>query len=68
MESRLFVSLIATLAQPKPAVYFAGDVQGVDGMVSLILTLLSLWYLLKNVRRLAAEPQAAPSEPPPTGA
>jgi hypothetical protein len=34
------------------------------GLVSLILTLLILWYLLKNVQRLAAEAQAAPSEPP----
>jgi hypothetical protein len=34
------------------------------GLVSLILTLLIVWYLLKNVRRLAAEAQAAPSEPP----
>src|SRR5947199_3950068 len=37
------------------------------GLVTLILTLLILWYLLKNVRRLAAEAQAAPSEPPPSG-
>jgi hypothetical protein len=38
------------------------------GLVTLILTLLILWYLLKNVRRLAAEAQAAPSEPPPSAA
>jgi len=37
------------------------------GLVSLILTLLILWYLLKNVRRLAADSQPAPSEPPPFG-
>lgn len=37
------------------------------GLVSLILTLLILWYLLKNVRRLAAESQAALSEPPASG-
>jgi hypothetical protein len=37
------------------------------GLVTLILTLLILWYLLKNVRRLAGEAQAAPSEPPPSG-
>lgn len=34
--------------------------------VTLILTLLILWYLLKNVRRLAAEAQAARSEAPPS--
>jgi hypothetical protein len=39
----------------------------VFGLVSLILSLLILWYLLKNVRRLAAEAQAAPSEPRPFG-
>lgn len=39
----------------------------VFGLVSLVLTLLILWYLLKNVRRLAAEVQAAPSEAPPPG-
>ena len=37
------------------------------GLVSLILTLLILWYLLKNIRRLAAEDQSAPSEPRPSG-
>lgn len=37
------------------------------GLVTLIFTLLIVWYLLKNVRRLAAETQAAPSEPPPSG-
>ena len=36
-------------------------------LVALVLTLLILWYLLKNVRRLAAEAQAAPSEAPPPG-
>ena len=35
--------------------------------VYFILALLIVWYLLKNVRRLAAEAQAAPSEPPPSG-
>jgi Ca2+/Na+ antiporter len=39
----------------------------VSGLVALVLTLLILWYLLKNVRRLAAEVQAAPSEAPPPG-
>ena len=39
----------------------------VFGLVALVLTLLILWYLLKNVRRLAAEVQAAPSEAPPPG-
>ena len=39
----------------------------VFGLVSLIVTLLILWYLLKNVRRLAAEVQAAPSEASPSG-
>lgn len=34
----------------------------VFGLVALVLTLLILWYLLKNVRRLAAEAQATPSE------
>lgn len=34
----------------------------VFGLVALVLTLLILWYLLKNVRRLAAEVQATPSE------
>lgn len=34
----------------------------VYGLVALVLTLLILWYLLKNVRRLAAEVQATPSE------
>ena len=37
-------------------------------LVYFILALLIVWYLLKNVRRLAAEAQAAPSEPPPPGA
>lgn len=37
----------------------------VFGLVALVVTLLILWYLLKNVRRLAAEVQAAPSEAPP---
>lgn len=36
------------------------------GLVTLILTLLILWYLLKNVRRLAAEAQAVTSEAPPS--
>ena len=39
----------------------------VFGLVSLILSLLILWYLLKNVRRLAAEAQASPVEPRPFG-
>jgi Ca2+/Na+ antiporter len=39
----------------------------VFGLVTLILTLLILWYLLKNVRRLAAEVQGAPCEAPPSG-
>lgn len=34
----------------------------VFSLVALVLTLLILWYLLKNVRRLAAEVQATPSE------
>jgi small-conductance mechanosensitive channel len=33
-------------------------------LVTLILSLLIVWYLLKNVRRLAGEAHAAPSEPP----
>jgi len=37
------------------------------GLSTLILSLLILWYLLKNVRRLAVEAQqAAPSGPPPS--
>ena len=36
-------------------------------VVSLLSTLLILWYLLKNVRRLAGEAHAAPAEPPPPG-
>ena len=39
----------------------------VFGLASLIVTLLILWYLLKNVRRLAAEVQGAPSEASPSG-
>ena len=39
----------------------------VYGLVALVLTLLILWYLLKNVRRLAAEVQTASSEAPPPG-
>ena len=37
------------------------------GLVSLILTLLILWYPLKNVRQLAAESQTVPSEQPSSG-
>ena len=35
----------------------------ISGLVTLILTLLILWYLLKNVRRLATEAQAPPPQP-----
>jgi hypothetical protein len=33
-------------------------------LVTLVLSLLIVWYLLRNVRRLAGEAQAAPTEPP----
>ena len=33
-------------------------------LLALSLSLLIVWYLLKNVRRLAGEAQAAPFEPP----
>ena len=36
----------------------------VTALLTLILSLLIVWYLLKNVRRLAGEAQAAPLEPP----
>jgi len=36
----------------------------VIALLILILSLLIVWYLLKNVRRLAGEAQAALSEPP----
>jgi hypothetical protein len=35
-----------------------------SALVTLVLSLLIVWYLLRNVRRLAGEAQAAPSEPP----
>jgi hypothetical protein len=38
-----------------------------SGSVVLILTLLILWYLLKNVRRLAAEAQASVPGTPASG-
>ena len=37
------------------------------GLVTLILSLLILWYLLKNVRRLAAEAHVASSGAVPSG-
>jgi hypothetical protein len=36
----------------------------VIALFTLILSLLIVWYLLKNVRRLAGQAQAAQSEPP----
>ena len=44
-----------------------GGPPSVFALVALVVTLLILWYLLKNVRRLAAEVQAAPSEAPRPG-
>jgi hypothetical protein len=50
-------------------VYLLSLLQGLSpvGLVTLILTLLILWYLLKNVRRLAAEAQVASSGAAPSG-
>lgn len=45
-------------------VFLLGLLEGVApvALFTLVLSLLILWYLLKNVRRLAAEAQVAPSE------
>ena len=49
----VFAFLLSILAGPSAV-----------ALLILILSLLIVWYLLKNVRRLAGEAQAAPSEPP----
>ena len=49
-------------------VYLLGLLHGQAqlGLVPLILTLLILWYLLKNVRRLSAEAEVTPGPSTPT--
>jgi hypothetical protein len=49
----VFAFLLSVLGGPSAIALF-----------TLILSLLIVWYLLKNVRRLAGEGQAAQSEPP----
>ena len=49
----VFAFLLSVLGGPSAIALF-----------TLILSLLIVWYLLKNVRRLAGEAQAAQSEPP----
>jgi len=49
----VFAFLLSVLGGP-PAI----------ALFTLILSLLIVWYLLKNARRLAGEAQAAQSEPP----
>lgn len=48
--------------------YLLGLLHGENSPVTLILTLLILWYLLKNLRRLTAEAQTSPSGVTPSGA
>jgi len=50
-------------------VFLLGLVEGLApvALVTLVLSLLILWYLLKNVRRLAAEAQVASSGAVPSG-
>lgn len=50
-------------------VFLLGLLEGVAPVaaITLILSLLILWYLLRNVRRLAAEAQAASSGTAPSG-
>jgi hypothetical protein len=45
-------------------VFLLGLLEGLApvALFTLVLSLLILWYLLKNVRRLAAEAQVASSE------
>jgi hypothetical protein len=49
----VFAFLLSVLGGPSAIALF-----------TLILSLLIVWYLLRNVRRLAGEAQAAQSEPP----
>jgi hypothetical protein len=50
-------------------VFLLGLVEGLApvAVVTLLLSLLILWYLLKNIRRLAAEAQASSSGAVPSG-
>jgi predicted membrane channel-forming protein YqfA (hemolysin III family) len=50
-------------------VFLLGLLEGLAliAVVTLLLSLLILWYLLKNIRRLAAEAQASPSGTIPFG-
>jgi hypothetical protein len=61
-SNRIIVLLYASigLALLSSALSFLGG-GGVTAIVVLAVTLLILWYLLRNVRRLAAEAHLTPS-------